>query len=129
MNANNDISEWIRLAEMDLATAHHMFQTFYPKPLEIVCFHAQQTAEKIIKCYLVSLGIEPQKTHDLQVLLDACIEIDIIFDNIYEEAVALTNYAVSLRYRTELELLESDAETAIKNADKIMAFVKAHLQS
>ena len=29
MNAENDISEWIRLAEMDLATARHMFNTFY----------------------------------------------------------------------------------------------------
>jgi len=46
MNAENSCSEWVRLAEMDMATARHMFETFQPKPLEIVCFHAQQAAEK-----------------------------------------------------------------------------------
>ena len=75
MNANTDVSEWIRLAEMDLATAHHMNKTFHPIPLEIVCFHSQQAAEKMLKCFLVSQQIEPPKTHDMQVLLEMCIEI------------------------------------------------------
>ena len=127
MSANNDISEWVRLAEMDVATAHHMLKTFYPKPLEIVCFHAQQAAEKIIKGYLVSQGIEPPKTHDMQVLLEMCVEIDIKFDDIYEEATTLTNYAVRLRYPTELALTEQDAEKAIENADKVMDFVRAYI--
>jgi len=44
----NNVSEWFRLAEMDRATAHHMFYTYFPKPIEIVCFHAQQAAEKML---------------------------------------------------------------------------------
>ena len=127
MSANNDVSEWIRLAEMDLATAHHMFETFHPQPLEIVCFHSQQAAEKIVKCYLVSKGIEPPKTHDMQVLIEMCIELDNTFNEIYVEATTLTNYAVRLRYPTELGLLESDASKAIENADIIISFVKDQL--
>ena len=124
MNMNNDTAEWIRLAEMDLATAHHMFKTFSPKPFEIVCFHSQQAAEKMLKCFLVSHGIEPPKTHDMQVLLEMCIEVDSTFNEIYEEAITLTNYAVRLRYPAELGITELDTENAIENADKVMLFVK-----
>ena len=123
MSVSNDVSEWIRLAEMDLSTANHMFNTFHPKPLEIVCFHSQQAAEKMLKCYLVSQKIEPPKTHDMQVLLEMCIEIDNGFNSIYSEAALLTNYAVRFRYPSELELIEQDAVNAIGHANKVMAFV------
>jgi len=98
-----------------------------PKPLEIVCFHSQQAAEKIVKCFLVSKGIEPPKTHDMQVLIEMCLEYDDDFNNIYEEATTLTNYAARLRYPTELGLLETDASKAIENADKVMKLVKGML--
>ena len=127
MNVNSEISEWIRLADMDLATAHHMFDTYHPKPLEIVCFHSQQAAEKILKCYLVSKGIEYPKIHDMQVLIEMCIEFDDEFNNIYVEATTLTNYAVSLRYPTELGIEESDTIKAIENSDKVMKFVREKL--
>ena len=126
MNINNETAEWIRLAGMDIATAHHMFETFTPKPLEIVCFHSQQAAEKMLKSFLVSQGIEPPKTHDMQVLLEMCIEIDGSFDEIYEEAIMLTNYAVRFRYPAELGITELDTKKALENADKIMLFVKKH---
>jgi HEPN domain-containing protein len=127
MSANNEVSEWIRLAEMDIATAHHMFNTFHPKPLEIVCFHSQQAVEKIIKCYLVSQGHEPLKTHDLQVLMEMCIDINALFDDVYEEAITLTSYAVRVRYPTELDITEQDAATALENADKVIRLAKTQL--
>ena len=124
MNINNNTSEWIRLAEMDLATSHHMFKTFWPKPLEIACFHSQQSAEKMLKCFLVSQDIEPPKTHDMQVLVKMCADINSEFNEIYEEATTLTNYAVRLRYPAEFGIIEHDDEKAIENADIIMMFVK-----
>ena len=124
MNEKNNIMRWKRLAEMDLATAHHMFKTFHPIPLEIVCFHSQQAAEKMLKCYLISQKIEPPRTHDMQVLLEMCIDFENGFNDIYKEAATLTNYAVRLRYPAELGLMEKDAVNAIESADKVMAFVK-----
>ena len=35
MSVSSETKEWARLADMDLATAHHLFATFYPKPLEM----------------------------------------------------------------------------------------------
>jgi HEPN domain-containing protein len=124
MNADNNLSEWIRLSDMDMATARHMFETYHPKPLEIVCFHSQQAAEKMLKCFLVSQEVEAPKTHDMRNLCDLCIELKEGFNEIYEPAVLLTRYGVIPRYPAELGLIEQDAVEAIEHAEKVIAFVK-----
>lgn len=35
------VNEWIRLADVDLKAAEHMYDNMYPKPLEIICYHCQ----------------------------------------------------------------------------------------
>ena len=110
-----------------MATARHMFETYRPKPLEVVCFHAQQAAEKILKCYLISQEIEAPKTHDMRTLCELCVDIEKGFDNIYEAAILLTRYAVIPRYPAELALIEQDAAKAIEHADEVMDFVKEYI--
>ena len=41
--------EWYNMAAMDLGVAGHLDATYHPKPLEIICYHCQQAAEKAIK--------------------------------------------------------------------------------
>ena len=41
----------------------------YPKPLEIICFHCQQSAEKAIKALFILKEIEVIKIHDLGMLI------------------------------------------------------------
>ena len=53
MTPENNPTEWIRIAEMNLSSSHHLHENHRPKPLEIICFHTQQTAEKMLKCFLV----------------------------------------------------------------------------
>lgn len=127
MNVEENIAQWQKLAKMDLATARHMFETYRPIPIEIVCFHSQQTAEKMLKCFLIYNRIEPPKTHDIQTLLEMCIEIESGFNSIYKEAALLTRYAVIPRYPAEIELIDSDGETALKYADIVMNFIKGLL--
>lgn len=125
MNDDSNLLEWQRLAEMDLATAHHMFETYLPRPIEIVCFHSQQAAEKMLKCFLLSNGIEAPKTHDLQLLLEMCLEIKKGFNDVYKEAALLTRYGVLPRYPAELGLTPQDAQTAIKYADNVVNYIKS----
>lgn len=33
-----------------------MYETYYPKPLEIICYHCQQSAEKAIKAIIMYYG-------------------------------------------------------------------------
>jgi len=124
MNVDNKvISEWKRLADMDLATAKHLFEVYRPIPIEIVCFHCQQAAEKMLKSFLVFNGIEPPKIHDLRELLKMCIAINDGFNEIKKEATSLTRYAVVPRYPAEFQIEKSDAKIAIKYAEKVKDYV------
>lgn len=42
------IVEWFRFANMDLTTAKFNFENMHPAPLEIICYHCQQAAEKYL---------------------------------------------------------------------------------
>jgi len=48
---------WLEKARRDLATAQSQLRVAEP-PADIICFHAQQAAEKYLKAYLVWRGIE-----------------------------------------------------------------------
>ncbi|UTC76000.1 HEPN domain-containing protein [Treponema sp. OMZ 792] len=53
MNNPSEISkEWYSYAERDLITANHLVKTLHPVPLEIVCYHCQQSSEKFLKGYI-----------------------------------------------------------------------------
>jgi HEPN domain-containing protein len=62
-----DVSAWIRIAEDDFKTAESLLLMDDPA-FGIICFHAQQCAEKYLKALLVWLQIDIPKTHDLTLL-------------------------------------------------------------
>ena len=124
MNEDNKIiTEWKRLADMDLSAARLLFEMHRPIPVEIVCFHSQQAAEKMLKCFLVFKEVEPPKIHDLRELLKMCVKFEDDFDKFRKEADILTDYAVLPRYPAELELDETDSKIAIKYARKIRDYI------
>jgi len=117
------VPEWTKIAESDLAIAKHLFENLRPIPLEIICFHAQQSGEKMLKAFWVFKGLIPKKTHDLQVLLEKCIEFESGFSELLRASVNLTRYGVMPRYPTGYDLDEADAQIALKYADNIMEYV------
>ena len=46
---DQQVKQWLDYAAQDLGVAWHLFENYHPKPLEIVCYHCQQSAEKAIK--------------------------------------------------------------------------------
>lgn len=40
--------EWLNFAEMDINSANYLL-TMRPTPIEIICYHCQQCAEKALK--------------------------------------------------------------------------------
>ena len=127
MTPENNPKEWIRIAEMDLSSSHHLYENHRPKPLEIICFHTQQAAEKMLKCFLVVHKIEIPRIHDLNVLLNMCFEINEKFDEIFNPITSLNRYSVLPRYPNELQIEDHDALLALENADTVMDFVKNNL--
>lgn len=46
MPHNKLVSTWFSFAETDLLAARHLYETMYPQPYEIICYHCQQAVEK-----------------------------------------------------------------------------------
>ena len=46
---NQETKQWLDMADMDLGVAKYLMENYYPKPLEIICYHSQQAAEKAIQ--------------------------------------------------------------------------------
>jgi HEPN domain-containing protein len=122
MNKADFVKEWFEIASTDLRTAEHLFETMRPKPLEIICYHCQQAAEKALKGFLADHETEPPHTHDLEKLRLMCMEYDRSFESIQAPCLKLRGYSVSTRYPGRVEVEEQDAVFTLKEAERIRAF-------
>ena len=118
--------EWLAYAEADLGVADHLNKTYHPKPLQIICFHCQQAAEKAVKAVIVLMGSQGglPKKHDLFLLLKQIQNMLSIDEKFYDYADMLAPYGVAMRYPNELLLEERHAEKAIGMADEIIEWAK-----
>lgn len=122
-----EAQEWQRLAAMDLSTAEYL-KNMKPIPIEIICYHCQQSAEKYLKGYLVFCGMAPPKMHDLDELCKLCLKFSDSFKSIADQCSDLTAYSVQPRYPMELTLEEEDMQQALDSAKTIKDFVLAIIQ-
>jgi len=123
-----DIKKWISFAQMDLDSAVALSERFRP-PLEIVCYHCQQTAEKILKAYIIaSTNAPPQKTHELKDLLKVCVQYCADFDKFRAICGSLTSYIFLTRYPSNIDLTEYAMKQAIKDAGSVLEFTMSKLK-
>ena len=116
--------EWQKFANSDLGIAEHLSSTMWPVPIEGICYHCQQAAEKYLKAYLVLKGQTPPRTHDLNELLGRCSGIGDSFEQIADDCSQLIPYITMTRYPSDIELEISDVELALKSARHIGDFVQ-----
>ncbi len=128
MTINRIYKEWFEYAEADLDSASYL-ATMQKPHIEIICYHCQQCAEKILKGFIIYNGIEPKRIHDLTILCRDCENINPSFQMIFEMCEILTEYATNTRYPTKLELEKRDMNEAIKCATDIVEFVKSIIDS
>ena len=116
------VKEWNKLALMDFKTAEYLIN-MKPVPIEIICYHCQQSAEKYLKGYLVLNGKNPPKIHDLDELCKFCAEFCNDFITIEEQCTDLTAYGVQPRYPMELLIEEKDMNEALESIREIQEFI------
>ncbi|MCR5789912.1 MAG: HEPN domain-containing protein [Lachnospiraceae bacterium] len=121
-----DAKEWLSYAEADLGVAEHLFNTYHPKPLEIICFHCQQAAEKAVKSIIVLKGSQGglPKKHDLFLLLNQIKNFLKIDEKYYDYSDILSPYGVAMRYPNELMLEEHHAEKALRIGKEFVEWSK-----
>ena len=124
---NQETKQWLDMADMDLGVAKHLMENYYPKPLEIICYHRQQAAEKAIKAVVISQGTKGgmPRLHDLSFLLNQVKNFVKIEEKYYDYADALTPYGVAVRYPNELFIEEHHAKEAIQYAEEIVQWAHA----
>jgi HEPN domain-containing protein len=124
MASIKEVQEWHKIAAIDLKTAEYL-KNMKPLPIEIICYHCQQSAEKYLKGYIVFYGIAPPRMHDLDELCKICLKYSNTFKNIADQCSDLTAYGVQPRYPMELILDEEDMQQALDGAKAVKEFVVA----
>ena len=114
----NDVIEWIQIAEDDLYAAKILSEAVR-KPFEIICYHCAQAIEKYLKGYLTYNDITPEKTHNLLLLLEFCIEKDNNFQTIRTECGLLNKFTNEIRYPHRIEITEEDMVYSINAVERI----------
>lgn len=118
MKNNDNKFEWFDIAKMDLESAKYLCG-MQPLPKEIICYHCQQTVEKMLKGFIAINGGEIIKTHDLIALNKRCIEYHTDFNHIMDLCIELVDYCVNVRYPYHLEITNEDTNIAIQSAERV----------
>ena len=124
-----DVAEWLRFVAMDQNTARHLFETMHPKPLEIICFHCQQAAEKAIKALFILKEMEVIKIHDLAILLhkiESVFSIPVAVKNASDD---LTPFAATFRYPQSPDIDEALTKKALIDMETVIGWCKAQIAS
>jgi HEPN domain-containing protein len=118
---------WITKADNDFLSAQHLAKNMYPAPIEIVCFHCQQTVEKYFKSFLAYHDQEPPKIHDLVELAKLCGKVDADFLQASQKCEYLTPFASQTRYPGSVNPEKADMSRALTFARDLMEFVKSKM--
>ena len=97
MNNPDDPRTWVAKAESDLLNIRNNLRA-EQVPWDTLCFHAQQSAEKMLKAFVVSRGQTVSRTHDLPALLADAVAAGGPLEALRSDCRLLTRYAVVLRY-------------------------------
>lgn len=126
---NDEAKKWIEFAKMDLEVADHLLKNMYPQPLEIICYHSEQAAEKSLKAILFTNNKEVPRTHDLSFLLGKCSQDIEIEESYIDMCDRLTPFGVVIRYPHELPIDLPLAQKAKDYANKIYEWSKEIIQT
>jgi len=124
-----DALRWVIQSEKDLEAARYNFSGGL---YNVACFLAQQSAEKILKAFLIKNGDNTIWGHSVADLVDDCSHIDESFEELFRIAGPLDKYYIPTRDPDGLPgcipsnaYIEDDAKMAIKMAEEIISFVKS----
>ena len=119
--------QWLAKAQNDLLNADNNLNA-EQVPLDTVCFHCQQAAEKMLKAFLVGNGHSYPFTHDLLLLLQHVLPIHANAEPLRDVLSLLMPYAVEIRYPDdEFTPTEDDAKEARQAADQVLMWLRAAL--
>jgi len=104
-----ETEEWLKLANEDLQSAEYLFEK---RLFRMVCYHAQQAVEKVLKSLLAESEVEIPRIHNLLDLNNFAKGLSYATNLADEEAIFL-NTVYRWRYPPDLGLLPSGEPTEL----------------
>ena len=118
--------EWLKRARSSLELAKFSDNEFVC--YEDLCYQAQQAAEKGLKGLLIYYSVEPERTHNLSILLQELERYTELNDNI-QDVLRLYNFAVQTRYPGDYIAIEKEEyEQAIIIAEKCLLWIEEKIK-
>lgn len=125
-----ETEEWIKIALEEYKSALCLFNE---RLYRMVCYHAQQSVEKVLKAVLIENNVDVARTHNIIDLKNSITKIGYAIELSSEDAIFLNSIYRS-RYPANIGLLplgeptKEDAEKAISIAKPIIEAVQKLLQ-
>ena len=126
-----ETEDWLKIAHEEYEAAKYLLEK---ELYRMVCYHGQQTVEKVLKAVLTEREIDVARTHNIIDLKNAVVEIGVGIELSDENAVFL-NSVYRSRYPSDLGILPSgeptkgDAEKALGIAKMIVDQVQVLKQA
>jgi HEPN domain-containing protein len=122
--------QWIAKAQSDLTAARRLLDV--GGPYDVICFHAQQTAEKALKAILAAANAPIPRTHNLEDLQAQCVASGLV--TVGDELATvdlsdLTPFAVESRYDIEFWPDHAEAGAAVATATRVYDAATLRLES
>jgi HEPN domain-containing protein len=95
---------------------------------EIIGFHCQQAAEKILKALLSDVGVRFRKTHEIGALMALMAEAGYALPDQFEDLDLLTPFGAIYRYEDYDEGLSLNRDAARASVRELRAWVEARLR-
>ena len=132
IDQEEEYKEWLVFARTDFESAKYLNGAqFHPRPLNVICYHCQQAAEKAVKALIVYFGSQGgmPKVHDISFLMNQLKNtvqerkgIEIRHD-LLVIANSLSKYGVAPRYPNEIEVDEYQVKKALTDSETILKWV------
>ena len=124
---SRETKNWLTIAKSDLGAGQMLLSN--EEFAAQASFHAQQTAEKALKAFLVWHEKRFSKEHDIRYLGEIVLKIDPSLVVVINDAVDLNPYAVTFRYPgfTSEELPKEDAIKALNIAENLYKEILSRL--
>ena len=116
--------EWMQYADEDRQMAEFALKA--KGPVNQICFHSQQMAEKCLKGFLAFNDSRFERIHQLDYLLTLCQKLDSAFSELNETVKYLTDFYIETRYPGGVpESSLTEARKAYEAAKSIKEFILA----
>lgn len=138
LDQENEYKAWLEYSKIDYDCAVYLNEApMHPRPMNIICYHCQQAAEKAAKALVVYYGSPGgmAKNHSVEFqfnqiknILKQDKGIDVPEEIIIKSA-EISMYASEPRYPNELVVEEQDVNKVLQDSKIIMDWVTKVIES